>query len=167
MTKILEPMVPGFLLSKFNVIDGTQIDLAPDGDLLELTTLDKGCGGDHTAGLSDVQLVLAVFPGVQSIPGSCRGAARSTAPLVVQGICIPHIDHRLHRLSSELPEHDSGCRNPVGFSQLPKGLADLFLVGFLVKLRDGMEDAGDGYSLGWGKGDGKVLKNHYPKGLRR
>ena len=26
--------------------------------------------------------------------------------------------------------------------------------------------AGD-YSLGWGKGDGRVLKNHYPKGLRR
>ena len=25
----------------------------------------------------------------------------------------------------------------------------------------------DGYSLGWGKGDGRVLKNHYPKGLRR
>ncbi|MBQ6840023.1 MAG: RsmB/NOP family class I SAM-dependent RNA methyltransferase [Oscillospiraceae bacterium] len=25
----------------------------------------------------------------------------------------------------------------------------------------------DGYALGWGKGDGKVLKNHYPKGLRR
>ena len=25
----------------------------------------------------------------------------------------------------------------------------------------------DDYSLGWGKGDGKVLKNHYPKGLRR
>ena len=25
----------------------------------------------------------------------------------------------------------------------------------------------DGYSLGWGKGDGNVLKNHYPKGLRR
>ena len=25
----------------------------------------------------------------------------------------------------------------------------------------------DGYSAGWGKGDGKVLKNHYPKGLRR
>ena len=24
-----------------------------------------------------------------------------------------------------------------------------------------------GYSLGWGKSDGKVLKNHYPKGLRR
>ncbi len=24
-----------------------------------------------------------------------------------------------------------------------------------------------GFSLGWGKGDGKVLKNHYPKGLRR
>ena len=23
------------------------------------------------------------------------------------------------------------------------------------------------YSIGWGKGDGKVLKNHYPKGLRR
>ena len=25
----------------------------------------------------------------------------------------------------------------------------------------------DGYSLGWGKGDGQILKNHYPKGLRR
>jgi len=25
----------------------------------------------------------------------------------------------------------------------------------------------DGFSLGWGKGDGTVLKNHYPKGLRR
>lgn len=26
--------------------------------------------------------------------------------------------------------------------------------------------AGD-YSIGWGKGDGRMLKNHYPKGLRR
>ena len=25
----------------------------------------------------------------------------------------------------------------------------------------------DGYSVGWAKGDGNVLKNHYPKGLRR
>ena len=25
----------------------------------------------------------------------------------------------------------------------------------------------DGYAIGWGKGDGTVLKNHYPKGLRR
>jgi len=25
----------------------------------------------------------------------------------------------------------------------------------------------DGFSIGWGKGDGKVLKNHYPKGLRK
>jgi NOL1/NOP2/sun family putative RNA methylase len=25
----------------------------------------------------------------------------------------------------------------------------------------------DGFSIGWGKGDGVVLKNHYPKGLRR
>lgn len=25
----------------------------------------------------------------------------------------------------------------------------------------------DGFSVGWGKGDGNVLKNHYPKGLRR
>ena len=25
----------------------------------------------------------------------------------------------------------------------------------------------DGYSIGWGKSDGKILKNHYPKGLRR
>lgn len=25
----------------------------------------------------------------------------------------------------------------------------------------------DGYSIGWGKGDGRQLKNHYPKGLRR
>ncbi len=25
----------------------------------------------------------------------------------------------------------------------------------------------DGFSIGWGKGDGNCLKNHYPKGLRR
>ncbi len=25
----------------------------------------------------------------------------------------------------------------------------------------------DGYSIGWGKADGKILKNHYPKGFRR
>ena len=25
----------------------------------------------------------------------------------------------------------------------------------------------DDYSIGWGKGDGHILKNHYPKGLRR
>ena len=25
----------------------------------------------------------------------------------------------------------------------------------------------DDYAIGWGKGDGRVLKNHYPKGLRR
>lgn len=25
----------------------------------------------------------------------------------------------------------------------------------------------DGYSIGWGKGDGNRIKNHYPKGLRR
>ena len=25
----------------------------------------------------------------------------------------------------------------------------------------------DGFGIGWGKGDGRVLKNHYPKGLRR
>ena len=25
----------------------------------------------------------------------------------------------------------------------------------------------EGFSIGWGKGDGRVLKNHYPKGLRR
>ena len=24
-----------------------------------------------------------------------------------------------------------------------------------------------GHSIGWGKGDGRILKNHYPKGLRR
>ena len=25
----------------------------------------------------------------------------------------------------------------------------------------------DGLSLGWAKGDGRILKNHYPKALRR
>ncbi len=25
----------------------------------------------------------------------------------------------------------------------------------------------DGYGIGWGKGDGQIIKNHYPKGLRR
>ena len=25
----------------------------------------------------------------------------------------------------------------------------------------------DGYSIGWGKSDGRIIKNHYPKGLRK
>ena len=25
----------------------------------------------------------------------------------------------------------------------------------------------DDFSIGWGKGDGSMLKNHYPKGIRR
>ena len=60
------------------------------------------------------------------------------------------------------------CKNTVSF-QAESPMVVMYLRGevlpfggkgwHLVKV--------DGFSLGWGKGDGAQLKNHYPKGLRR
>ena len=62
--------------------------------------------------------------------------------------------------------HDCGCRCSYGADSseirmylhgdvLPSGQKGWCLV------------SADGFSLGWAKGDGKQLKNHYPKGLRK
>ena len=62
----------------------------------------------------------------------------------------------------------SGCRNVQDFAADSQELA-AYMHGDVVA----SEKQGwclvtvDGYSLGWAKGDGRVLKNHYPKGLRR
>ena len=48
-------------------------------------------------------------------------------------------------------------------------LAEDFMAGLVVpsSLRGWTQLRIHGYGIGWGKGDGTVLKNHYPKGLRR
>ncbi len=60
------------------------------------------------------------------------------------------------------------CKNTVSF---PADSAQLraYLHGDVVpsQLRGWCLVQVEGFSLGWGKGDGNVLKNHYPKGLRR
>ena len=60
------------------------------------------------------------------------------------------------------------CSATQDFSRGSKETAD-YLHGDVVpsQMRGWCLVTVDGYSIGWGKGDGKVLKNHYPKGLRR
>lgn len=60
------------------------------------------------------------------------------------------------------------CRNAVSF---PAESAEMkaYLHGEVVpgEKKGWCLVKADGYSIGWGKGDGIRLKNHYPKGLRR
>ena len=60
------------------------------------------------------------------------------------------------------------CRNTQDYSADSKEIA-AYLHGDVVPSaqKGWCLVAVDGYSIGWGKGDGTVLKNHYPKGLRR
>ena len=60
------------------------------------------------------------------------------------------------------------CANTADYSADSKQIAD-YMHGLTVasNLRGWCLITVDGYSLGWAKGDGNVLKNHYPKGLRR
>lgn len=60
------------------------------------------------------------------------------------------------------------CKNAVSFSADSDGIRQ-YLHGDVVPSdqRGWCLVQVDGYSIGWGKGDGTVLKNHYPKGLRR
>jgi len=60
------------------------------------------------------------------------------------------------------------CANEEAFPA-ESGEAEAYLHGDVVpSAKKGwcLVKAGD-YSIGWAKGDGRVLKNHYPKGLRR
>ncbi len=60
------------------------------------------------------------------------------------------------------------CKNVYDCSADSKAAAD-YLHGEVLpsSLRGWCLVTVDGYGIGWGKGDGCVLKNHYPKGLRR
>ena len=60
------------------------------------------------------------------------------------------------------------CKTMQDFPENSKEMAD-YLHGNVVpsQVRGWTLVTADGYSIGWGKGDGRVLKNHYPKGLRR
>ena len=60
------------------------------------------------------------------------------------------------------------CRNVCSFSPESEEITR-YLHGDVVPAQEKgwcLVRAGE-YTLGWGKGDGRVLKNHYPKGLRR
>ena len=60
------------------------------------------------------------------------------------------------------------CRNTEDFSADSNAIADYLKGNVLTSEKKGWcLVTVDGYSIGWGKGDGRVLKNHYPKGLRR
>ena len=58
------------------------------------------------------------------------------------------------------------CENTVDLDQEK---AEIYMQGNVLETdrRGWCLVTADGYSLGWGKGDGRQLKNHYPKGLRR
>ena len=60
------------------------------------------------------------------------------------------------------------CKNTVSFPAESSEI-DKYLRGDVVSSdrRGWCLVCVDGYSIGWSKGDGRVLKNHYPKGLRR
>jgi hypothetical protein len=60
----------------------------------------------------------------------------------------------------------SRCENTVDLDQEK---AEIYMQGNVLETdrRGWCLVTADGYSLGWGKGDGRQLKNHYPKGLRR
>ena len=60
------------------------------------------------------------------------------------------------------------CKNIQDFAEDSKEMAE-YIHGNVVpsQVRGWTLVTAGGYSIGWGKGDGTVLKNHYPKGLRR
>ena len=60
------------------------------------------------------------------------------------------------------------CKNVQDYPADSKEMSD-YIHGNVVpsQVRGWTLVTADGYSIGWGKGDGTVLKNHYPKGLRR
>ena len=60
------------------------------------------------------------------------------------------------------------CRNTLDYPADSSQIAD-FMAGQVLpgSIRGWCLITADGYSLGWGKGDGNYIKNHYPKGLRR
>ncbi len=62
----------------------------------------------------------------------------------------------------------TSCKNQVSFPADSKQIKD-YINGQVLpcQIKGWCLVKTDGFSLGWGKGDGNQLKNHYPKGLRR
>ena len=62
----------------------------------------------------------------------------------------------------------SECKNQVSFPAQNKEI-EAYMHGDVIPCdrRGWCLVCADSYPLGWGKGDGNILKNHYPKGLRR
>ncbi len=60
------------------------------------------------------------------------------------------------------------CKNTLNLSADSREVKD-YLHGEVLsaEVKGWCRVAVDGYAIGWGKGDGRQLKNHYPKGLRR
>ncbi len=60
------------------------------------------------------------------------------------------------------------CCNSISLTADSRELA-VYLHGDVIaaKVKGWCLVKADSFSIGWGKGDGNVLKNHYPKGLRR
>ena len=60
------------------------------------------------------------------------------------------------------------CKNQVSFPAQSREI-EAYMHGDVVPCtqRGWISVCADHYPIGWGKGDGTVLKNHYPKGLRR
>ncbi len=60
------------------------------------------------------------------------------------------------------------CTNQVSFPADSKEIRD-YLHGDVIpgEVKGWCLVKADDYSIGWGKGDGRQIKNHYPKGLRR
>ena len=60
------------------------------------------------------------------------------------------------------------CKNQISFPAESSEMA-AYMHGDVIpaQIRGWCRVLVDGFGIGWGKGDGSVLKNHYPKGLRR
>ena len=69
-----------------------------------------------------------------------------------------------HALALWLKKCENIQNLPVGSEEIRKYLAGEVIPG---QVRGWCLITVDGYSIGWGKGDGNSIKNHYPKGLRR
>ena len=69
-----------------------------------------------------------------------------------------------HALALWLPAAENAVDYPADSPEIARFLRGETLP---TELRGWVLVRVDGYGLGWGKGAAGVLKNHYPKGLRR
>ncbi len=94
----------------------------------------------------------------------CLSGLKVLRPGLELGICKKDRFEPAHALALWLKD----CRCQEDFSPLGKEITRYLQGDVIPSSKKGwcLITAG-GASIGWGKGDGQVLKNHYPKGLRR